>query len=109
MDSIPRPIGFEWDKGNADKNLKKHGVSTEETEEVFFDDLSVLSEDSKHSRTEKRYQIVGKSEKERLLSLIFTIRGDNIRVISARVANRKERRFYETGNKTLEANTTVSK
>lgn len=108
MDSIPEPICFEWDKGNSDKSLKKHGVRNEEAEEVFFDDKSVLSEDIKHSQAEKRYQVVGKSEKKRLLSIIFTVRGELIRVVSAREASRKERRLYETENKKSEANTSVS-
>ncbi len=95
MNIIPEPLEFQWDKGNIDKSLKKHGIENEEAESVFFDENSVFSEDIKHSRTEKRYQILGRSERNILLNVIFTLRGNKIRVISARKVNNKERRLYE--------------
>jgi len=95
VDVISEPIFFEWDKGNLDKSLKKHGVTNEEAEEVFFDNKSLLTEDIKHSLTEKRYQILGTADSGKLLSVIFTIRRKKVRIISARIMNRKERRFYE--------------
>ena len=51
-DIIPEPIEFEWNKGNVDKNLKKHGVKNEEAEEVFLND-PLIYEDLKHSELEK--------------------------------------------------------
>lgn len=94
-DVIPEPIQFEWDKGNIDKSFKKHGITNEEAEEVFVCSLTVLLEDEKHSGIEKRYLLLGKSEEGKLLSVIFTIRGRKVRVVSARPVSRKERRLYE--------------
>lgn len=94
-DILPEPIEFEWDEGNVDKNVKKHGIENEEAESVFFDKNSVLAEDAKHSGHEKRYQIVGKSNVERLLNIIFTIRRQKVRIISARRMHPNERRLYE--------------
>lgn len=99
---VPNPIQFEWDKGNIDKGFKKHGVKNEEAEEIFFDGGSLFLEDIKHSKEEKRYQILGKTENRRLLNVIFTIRGGKARIISARPMNRKERRLYEEENKKTE-------
>lgn len=95
MDIIPEPLEFEWDKGNINKNFTKHRINNEEAEQVFLDEKSVFSEDSKHSKTENRYQIIGKSENNKLLNVIFTIRNKKIRIISVRSANKKEKRLYE--------------
>lgn len=96
---IPEPIEFEWDSGNNEKNFRTHGIKNEESESVFLDKDLVFSEDLKHSKQEERYQIVGISNIERVLSIIFTMRKNKIRVISARRVNTKEKRFYES-NKT---------
>lgn len=98
-DVLSEPIEFEWNKGNIDKNFKKHRVTNEETEEVFFENNSVLTEDLRHSKVEKRYQILGKTEGDRLLNVIFTIRAAKIRIISARDMNKEERKLYEKENK----------
>lgn len=92
--------GFDWDEGNREKNLDKHGVSLKECEEVFFNTPFKIAEDPKHSQKEKRYSILGKTDKERFLSIVFTIRKEMIRVISARNQSRKERRQYEETEKT---------
>ena len=94
-DIFPKPLIFEWDKGNVDKNLKKHNIKNEEAEEIFFDDLSLLTEDSKHSKIEERYQLLGKSGKGNRLNVIFTVRETKVRIISARPMNRKERKLYD--------------
>lgn len=90
--------GFDWDKGNIDKNLKKHNVVSEESEEVFSNS-SYISEDIEHSKLEKRFQVLGRTNKERLLFISFTVRKVDqklkIRVISARDMNRKEEVMYE--------------
>ena len=86
-------IGFNWDKGNEVKN-EKHGVSTAEAEEVFFNDPLVV-EDFNHSDIEKRFHALGKTNEVRLLHITFTIRNNKIRVISARAMHRKERALYE--------------
>lgn len=96
MDIIPEPIRFEWDKGNIDKNFKKHGITNEEAEEVFTDERLLVSEDKRHSnKTEKRYQLLGKTEEGKVLFISFTVRTEKIRIISARPASRKERKKYE--------------
>jgi len=85
---------FIWDKGNIDKNWIKHKVSDSECEEVFFDENKVILKDVLHSDREERFVILGKTKKERLLFVVFTVRNDKIRVISARNVNQKERKLY---------------
>ncbi len=96
---LSAPLKFDWDKGNIDKN-KKHGVSNEEAEEVFTNQPLILLEDEKHSSQEKRMMVLGVSDGGRRLSVVFTIRQQLIRIISARPMSRKERRFYEQEIKT---------
>jgi len=88
--------GFEWDKGNARKN-EKHGVSTAEAEQLFFNAPLLLLEDVAHSRQEPRFHALGKTDDGRALHITFTLRQSNqlIRVISARDMHRKERAIYE--------------
>ena len=90
--------GFEWDKGNIDKNLKKHNVINEEGEEVFSNNPFV-SEDTRHSRQEQRFQAFGRTNQGRVLFVSFTIRKVDqkfkIRIISCRDMNRKEEVKYE--------------
>ena len=99
MIRLPDPLRFEWDDGNKDKNWLLHRVSTTEAEEVFFDANKKLARDIIHSTDhEKRFILLGKTRLGRLLIVVFTIRDENIRVISARDLNRKERPLYEKGN-----------
>lgn len=93
---IPEPIIFDWDKGNKDKNIVKHGIINEDAESVFLDNGSLLAEDLEHSKSENRFQIIGKSEHYNLLSIFFTIRKEKIRIISARKMNKKERNIYDS-------------
>jgi uncharacterized DUF497 family protein len=88
--------GFDWDEGNARKN-EKHGVSTAEAEQVFFNAPLLLLSDEKHTGSEMRFHALGNSDGRRLLHITFTLRGNNdkIRVISARDMHRKERLIYE--------------
>jgi uncharacterized DUF497 family protein len=92
---LSRPVEFEWDQGNLDKNWLRHGVANTEIEEVFRDDKKIIGPDFKHSTTETRYFLLGKTSKDRLLFLILTLRKGKVRVISARDLNKKQRRFYE--------------
>ena len=85
---------FEWDQVNIEHIAQRY-VKPEEAEQVFFDVNHVLGEDIKHSATEKRLLIIGKTKKGRLLYQIFTVRGDKIRVISSRDINKKEVELYE--------------
>lgn len=86
--------GFEWDKGNL-KHIKKHNVDYRECEEVFVNTPLRLNEDKKHSRTEERLQVLGKTNNQKLLFIAFTIRKNKVRVVSARNQSKKERREYE--------------
>jgi len=90
--------GFEWDAGNKQKSLVKHEVSNEECEESFFDYNKEIQKDNLHSINEKRYVLIGQTKQNRLLYIVFTIRKDKIRVISARDINKKERKLYEEKN-----------
>ena len=91
--------GFEWDKGNIEKNWKKHRVSQKESEQAFFNLSRIVIKAKRQSRTEKRYLLLGKTTNRRELSVIFTIRNKTIRVISARPMSRKERRIYAQAEK----------
>ncbi len=86
--------GFDWDRGNAEKNWARHGVSRADAEEVFFNRPVLLAEDANHSTRERRYNLLGSSNGARLLSVIFTIRQNLVRIISARPMSRKERSHY---------------
>jgi len=87
---------FEWDEKKAKINLQKHNVSFEEASTVFADDLSITIEDPLHSDDENRYIIMGQSIKQRLLVVVHVEKSDSvIRIISARKATKKERKFYE--------------
>lgn len=88
--------GFDWDDGNARKN-EKHGVSTAEAEQVFFNSPLLLLDDVAHSQAEARFHALGRTDQGRLLHLTFTLRrsGQSIRVISARDMHKKERAVYE--------------
>ena len=96
MIGLDRIIGFEWDAGNARKN-EKHGVSSAEAEQTFFNAPLLMIEDTKHSAREPRFHALGKTDEGRLLHVTFTLRsaGQTIRVISARDMHRKERTIYE--------------
>jgi uncharacterized DUF497 family protein len=90
-------LAFEWDEDKAKRNLTKHGVSIDEASTVFADPLSRTIDDPLHSDEEDRYLILGESERLRLLVVSFTDRDENIRIISGRVASRRERKDYEEG------------
>ena len=87
--------GFEWDEGNISKNWEKHKVSHLECEEVFFNEPLIVQKDREHSDEEIRYFALGRTNSGRLLFIVFTIRKEKIRVISARDMTRKESIRYE--------------
>ena len=87
--------GFEWDSGNKGKNFTSHKVTDEECEEIFFDPNKKILKDILHSDKEERHILIGQTKKQRLIFLVFTIRKNLIRVISARDLNRKEQKLYE--------------
>jgi uncharacterized protein len=88
-------LTFEWDSRKAIANIVKHGVRFEEAVSVFYDTNALEMPDKKHSQAEVRTIILGTSSLKRILVVIFTIRNHTIRIISARLASRKERIHYE--------------
>ena len=85
--------GFEWDEANVRKNWERHGVTPEEAEDVFFNEPLVVHSDLQHSKQEKRYYALGRTDAMRYLFVAFTIRS-LLRVISVRDMNRRERSAY---------------
>jgi uncharacterized protein len=88
---------FEWDGRKAALNLAKHGVSFEEASTALRDPLSATARDPDHSVNERRFVTFGIASSGRLLAVSHTQRGDVIRMISARLATKSERRIYEEG------------
>ena len=89
-------IRFEWDPIKAVVNLKKHGVSFEEAQSVFYDEFAVQFFDDEHSTVEDRFLLLGLSTKGNLLLVCHCERetGNLIRILSARRATRRESTFY---------------
>jgi uncharacterized DUF497 family protein len=98
MIDLSRMAGFEWDENNREKNWEKHGVLASECEEAFFHLPLLLQPDLAHSQKEPRYYVLGQTAAGRHLFIVFTIREDQIRVISARDMSKKERNIYEQIN-----------
>lgn len=86
--------GFEWDEGNSEKSRIRHNVMQGECEQVFFNEPIMVFSDVKHSQEESRLYLLGKTDSERFLFVVFTIRDNRIRIISARDMNKKERVVY---------------
>jgi uncharacterized protein len=89
---------FEWDTQKKHRNEQKHKISFEEATTVWTDPFALIAPDIEHSFTEEREWIIGQSYKNRLLVVVYTIRGKNIRIISARLATKSERQQYEEEN-----------
>ena len=90
-------IEFEWSQPKARANLRKHGVSFEEAKSVFYDEYARQFFDDEHSKDEERFILLGKSNRSRILIVCHCEResGNIIRIISARKATARERKFYE--------------
>jgi uncharacterized DUF497 family protein len=88
-------IAFEWDRRKDSANQRKHGVGFVEATTVFDDPLSITIPDPDHTIDEERFVIVVMSSERSLLIVVHTIRGERIRLISARPATKHERRNYE--------------
>ena len=88
---------FAWNPDKAKINLRKHDVSFSEASTVFDDDLATTFPDPEHSIGESRYVMIGVSDVGNLLVVSHTDRDGVTRIVSARIANRSERRFYEQG------------
>jgi uncharacterized DUF497 family protein len=91
----PNMLLFEWDTHKARKNEVIHGVSFDEASTAFRDTLSLTIHDPLHSDEEDRFILIGNSASNRLLVVVHTEREQNIRIISARKATKKERKQYE--------------
>jgi len=85
--------GFQWDEANASKNWKRHKVSQTDAEQIFLNRPVVLSE--ARAGIEARWFAFGRTDGDRLLTVVFTIRGRLLRVISARPMSRAERKRYD--------------
>jgi hypothetical protein len=90
--------GFEWDLEKSERNKQKHGVTFEEAATVFLDHLALTIPDQFHSTDEERFLMLGESDRRRLLVVAHVERGENIRIISARIATKRERQNYEEGD-----------
>lgn len=86
-------MDYEWDSNKAKANLRKHGVDFADAATVFIDDLALTIPDD--TLDEERFVSIGKDELGRVLVVVYAWRGEDIRIISARKANRRERKQYE--------------
>lgn len=91
---FPDVEGFQWGEGNSSKNWARHGISQTEAEQIFVNRPVIVTGDMTHSGTEARYFAFGRTDGGRLLTVVFTVRGQSVRVISARPMSRRERRGY---------------
>lgn len=96
MGPFEKITGFEWDKGNEQKNVE-HGVTPSEAEQVFLNEPVIITPDVSHSGSEQRFRALGVTNNKRPLAVIFTLRNNDtlFRVISARDMHRKERAIYD--------------
>ena len=99
---LPEIIHFEWDRGNIDKSYQKHKVSPKETEEVFISEELFVLPDKKHSKTQKRHIALGKTQEGKIIFVVFRIKGNKLRVISARRMHKKEVLKYEKAKRHTE-------
>ena len=88
-------LWFEWDPRKDAANRRKHGVGFTEATTVFGDPLSITVSDPDHDAEEERFIIVGLSRGRKCLIVVHTVRESSIRIISARIATKHERRIYE--------------
>lgn len=94
LEKLSNCTGFDWDEGNIEKIWAKHKTSPFECEQVFFNEPLLAQDDIKHSQHENRYYVLGQTDNKRRLFVVFTIRRNLIRVISARDMSIKERQVY---------------
>ena len=102
---FPQITGFQWDDGNSEKNWRRHRVSRAEAEQVFLNRPLFLADDPRHSAAEPRFFALGRTDDDRLLVAVFTLRGPAVRVISVRPMSRRERKFYAQAKSSEEDST----
>ena len=88
---------FEWNSTKAQLNFSKHGISFEEASTIFGDPLSITSPDPDHSEEEARWISIGVSTNFKTIVVVHTDRAETLRIISARLATKRERECYEAG------------
>jgi uncharacterized protein len=88
-------MAYQWDTDKAAINLRKHGIDFADAVSVFSDDLAITISDDRFD--EERFIAIGLDAMARILVVVYTLRGEEIRLISARPATRQERRQYEEG------------
>ena len=88
-------MAYQWNREKAATNLRKHGIDFADAVSVFVDDLAITITDDRFD--EERFVTIGMDAMGRVLVVVFTLRDDEIRLISARQATRTERRQYEEG------------
>ncbi len=86
---------FEWDENKNKSNQEKHGIDFNDAKDVFKDENSKVSPDSRKDYGENRWKIIGKIYGS-IISVIYTMRDKAVRIISARKASRNERDEYNT-------------
>ena len=105
MDELRRCTGFQRDDGNSEKNWTAHRVTRSECEQVFFSEPIVIARTGGQHQDEGRYHALGRTENNRWLFIVFTVRDKEVRVISARDMSRRERRAYQSAQE--ETDTTI--
>lgn len=88
-------MSFEWDIPKAEANFRKHGVRFSEAVPLFEDDFAITIEDRESDPEEQRFVSIGAGAKNRIIVAVYCYRGENIRIISARLAEPHERNQYE--------------
>ena len=88
-------VSFEWDPNKAGANVRKHGVQFSEAVGVFSDDYAITINDDESEPDEQRFVTLGMGIKGRILVVVYCYSGENVRIISARTAERPEREQYE--------------
>jgi uncharacterized DUF497 family protein len=104
---LARATGFEWDDGNAPKLATRHRVEPGECEQAFFIEPFLVVVDEAHSMAEPRWRALGRTTADRHLHIVFTVRGNRIRVVHARDMNRKERTAYGKAQGSIETDSDV--
>jgi uncharacterized DUF497 family protein len=99
--------GFEWDDGNSDKNWLRHEARQAEAEQALLNKPLVVNVTGKHGGAEPRFIALGQSDAGRLLTVVFTVRGKLVRVISARAMSKRERKRYGQADANAEADSDV--
>lgn len=92
---ILNEILFEWDSRKATTNLRKHGLSLETACEAFFDPFILIVDEEEYVAGEQREKVIGLTRNWRLLYVVYVMREDRIRLISAREATATEKMLYE--------------